>query len=256
MFGAQEIGALVGGSFALLVSRMLGYPCGVLFVCGLVAVVFRCVTCQPWEGRAAGAERCTPSLYFATLFEALFRWQVWVACVFALCPGGARLLGGPHSVTWMRSHGLEETEVAQVEIISRLMGVAGTLLGGFISSKAGPRPVVAFSYASTSLVSLAVLTLTREMEPWSVGSWIILKAIYHLFIGLHVAPQMELFMRSCKMEQAATQVTIFCCLCNNADAWCKSFHGQWIDEEGNYFFALEQDAAFGMLALLLLPWVG
>jgi len=258
MFGAQELGAILGGSLALRMASLMGYTSGVLFILALLVVIFFSVSLRmpapPTDGEARKPAPARLRSYVFNLWTAFFGgWQIWAALTFAFFPSGARLLSGLHATTWMSSHGLGEEDVARVELLSKAAGVATTVLGGIVSTRVGPRRMIACSYLATCGLSFWISTWT--LQTWSTTRWMLVKLLYQAFSGLHAGPQMGLFMRSCSDGVGATQFTLFCCLCNWADARSKYYHGQLIDAEG-YYSALWWDALYGVIPLIFLPLVG
>lgn len=261
MFAAQELGNALGGSTALVVSNSLGYSAGCVFVVGLLGLVFAGFTCRlhPAVGAADVREDGLGQqllLYLLNLRAALFGpgwWRFWLAVAFACFPSGALLLRGPHCKSRMVADSLGEGEVALVELAGKVASIATMLCGGFLSHKVGARFLVAIAYAGTMLVNgILVLAMSPNL---TFRSWMCVKIAFHFIHGFHIGPQMSLFRSCCQENVAATQFTIFCALCNNADSWGKNVLGNWLESSG-FHSALSWDAAVVVIPLALLPWVG
>lgn len=255
VFAAMELGMIVGGSGALLLSASCGYFCGVFGVCMSVLLLFLSTTCRlpVAAGSDDGSFEKVLSYFMNLRTSFLGGWQIWVCIVFAICPSGPLLLGGPHCTTWMQQHGMQEVDVSAVETVAKLVGVVTNVLGGLVSARLGPRSVLAFSYLGLSCLCLFLCASTSVA--WSQRWWMAAKVAYHAFGGLQKGPQMALYMRSCTAAVAATQFTLFCSLSNTPNSWASSIHGRWINNFG-FSQTLWWDALIGLTPLIVLPFLG
>eukprot|EP00747_Dinoflagellata_sp_TGD_P000488 gnl/TRDRNA2_/TRDRNA2_100622_c1_seq1.p1 gnl/TRDRNA2_/TRDRNA2_100622_c1~~gnl/TRDRNA2_/TRDRNA2_100622_c1_seq1.p1 ORF type:complete len:320 (-),score=37.47 gnl/TRDRNA2_/TRDRNA2_100622_c1_seq1:20-853(-) len=258
MFAAQEVGNALGGSVALMVSDRFGYAPGCIWVVGLLALIFLCFTCRlrqdvgaPIVAVASAVERFRD--YFHTLRDALFgvgAGAFWLTMLFACFPSGTLILRGPHCESKMTKDGLSEADVGTVELAGKAVGITTMLLGGFLSRRLGARAFVGGSYLGTLCVNLmASLAMKSTL---TFHSWLLIAIMYRFMHGFHIGPQMSLFRSRCNPAVAATQFTMFCALCNNADNWGNKMTGQWL-EQVSFQEVLLWDAAIVLIPLAMLP---
>ncbi|CAE7612394.1 unnamed protein product [Symbiodinium natans] len=262
MFAAQEFGNMLGGAVALAVSSQSSYQGGCLFVVGLLALAFFGITCRlhPTVGvQARRPDTASQQLlaYVRSLRESCVGPEAihfWLGMAFALFPSGTLLLRGPHCKSWMVMHSLDDDSVAWVEFAGKTVTICTMLAGGFMSSGSNRKKWVAMSYVSTMCISSFVAWLSWTGGKFSFETWLGIKVAFHFVHGFHIGPQMALFQQLCRPSVAATQFTIFCCLCNNADSWGKRFQGAWIESDG-YARTLLWEVPFVLTPLAILPFI-
>jgi len=175
---------------------------------------------------------------------------------FALLPCGAMALAYATLSTIQVDYGLDETRIAQLQILNTIAGAVGCLLGGFIADRFGIKRTVAAAFALTALVSfglasqISLVGLTAVPPLFFFGSIV----AHGLFFGVAYGSRSAIFMGMTNPAVAATQFTAFMGMSNLAISMGNYWQGM-VAERMGYAQALYLDAAIALLVIGLIPFL-
>jgi len=277
MFAGAYTGQAIGGSGVLFLSGITGFGPSYLVVAAAILLVTALVVlpmkeavvgeARPKAGslRAAGAEMRDFSVQAFRAF--LGTRAAFAGLAYALLPTGAMCLGLALQTNLSVELGLDDNQVALMQLWSTLLSAAFCVAGGWLSDRFGRRRMLALFLA---LMSVPVAALALQMQ--SIG-WIMPRAVgpgtamapaaliaglwaatlvYAAFQGLMYGTNSAVFMDITRPAVAATQFTAYMALSNLAISYSAAWQGAAVEAWG-YPVTMGIDAAFGLLGLTLLP---
>ncbi|MDY0742969.1 MFS transporter [Paucibacter sp. R3-3] len=277
MFAGAYTGQAIGGSGVLFLSGITGFGPSYLVVAAAILLVTALVVlpmkeavvgeARPKAGslRAAGAEMRDFAVQSFRAF--LGTRAAFSGLLYALLPAGAMCLGLALQTNLSVELGLNDNQVALMQLWSTLLSAAFCVAGGWLSDRFGRRRMLALFLA---LMSIPVALLALQMQ--SVG-WIMPRAVgpgsavapaaliaglwiatlsYNAFQGLMYGSNTAVFMDITRPAVAATQFTAYMALCNLAISYSAAWQGAAVEAWG-YPVTMGIDAAFGLLGIALLP---
>ncbi len=282
MFAGASIGQLVGGSGALFLAGYVGFQPTFFFVAACILLVTVLVVLPmrelPGEARAVvlgsrlravAAEMSS----FATLSFRSFLGSrgAFSGLFFALLPGGAMCLGLALQSNLAVDLGMNDDEVAWLNVWTGVILAVFCVLGGIWSDRLGRRRTLLVYIALMSLPVLYlmnVLTHYNWIMPVSQAAgaarpqvpaalltafWIA-TLTYAVFNGLMYGARSAIFMDVTNPAVAATQFTAYMALMNLAIAYSATWQGVAIEAWG-YPRTMLVDAVLGLVCLALLPFM-
>ncbi|HET7526611.1 MAG TPA: MFS transporter, partial [Burkholderiaceae bacterium] len=189
---------------------------------------------------------------------------------FALLPSGAMCLGLALQSNLSVELGLDDDQVALLNLWSAVIQAVFMVLGGYLSDRFGRRRTLAVFIA---LMSLPVLYLMMELQKYGwvmpvpqsgagrvvppvalVTALWIATLTYAVAMGLMYGVRSAIFMDVTNPAVAATQFTAYMALLNLNIAYSATWQGIAIEALG-YPNTMLIDAITGLLCLALLPWI-
>ncbi|MCC7286268.1 MAG: MFS transporter [Burkholderiaceae bacterium] len=282
MFAGAAIGQALGGSGVLFLSGVTGFQPTFFFVAGSILAVTLFVALPMREATPTARARA----------EGPSRWQVasaqmrhfaveafrsflgtrgaFVGLAFALLPSGAMCLGLALQSNLAVELGLDDDQVALLNLWSSVISAGFMVLGGHLSDRYGRRRTLAVYIAAMSLPVLYLMALLQQygwVMPVPQGGanpvvapsalvlalWIATLA-YAVAQGLMYGTRSAIFMDVTNPAVAATQFTAYMALLNLGIAYSATWQGIAIEAIG-YPKTMLIDALFGLVCLLLLPWL-
>jgi len=275
MFGSSYLGQAIGGSGALFLAGALGFRATFPFICGMLVLVLFAVTLrikEPVRELGDAAARATRSLrdlliaiatrlqiYLVDLWRGFFRSGIGPALgvVFALAPNGALALGLALGSTMMVDLGMNEAQIARLNVYGTVAAAAGCIIGGFVSDRIGHRKSLAVWYMLTVLPTFWLsgkFTGASGMEGVTLASYTTAAVAYSFFSGLIAGTGAAVFMGLTSPLVAATQFSGYMALRNLMYSYSSSWQGRYADLFG-YAATLRLDAWIAFLPLLLIPFL-
>ena len=281
MFGGAYLGQTVGGAGVLLLTPYVGFPATFFFVAGAIAMVTLLVALplreQPGPPRpaAGGSPSAAAGRQVVEFAVASFRAftgsrAAFIGVFFALLPPGAMALGLALQSNLAVELGLNDTQVGVLNLWSTIASALGCVVGGWLSDRFGRRTMLALFIASMVVPTL-MLAIGMQRFGWimpvdpqalarptpAAGLLSLFWAMtigYSVFNGLMYGTRSALFMDVTTVRVAATQFTAYMALCNLVIAYSAFWQGHAVTRWG-YPISLTIDALFGLLGLVLLPFM-
>ncbi len=286
MFAGANTGQAVGGAGALAVSAAFGFETALLFVCVALLSVTVLVVLPMREVEAGvaippaipeGADGA-PQPSSGRWREIRQRWMGFVhttwdtvrsskparlGFVVALLPPGCMSLALALQTNLGVDLGLGDEALAQVSLITTILGALGCIIGGFLADRWGRRATLTLAIAGMALPVIALaLALQAAGEPVSgqpgdagvVRVYVVACGVYGLFNGFMYGAVMALYMDITRAAVAATQFTAYTAMMNLAITLSARWQGLAIEAYG-YATTLFIDVAVGALVLLVLPLI-
>jgi PAT family beta-lactamase induction signal transducer AmpG len=278
MFAGASVGQAIGGSGVLFLIAYMGFQPSFVFVaaCILAVTVFVVLPMkeEPTEAvvlppgvskwRAAGAEMRD---FAVQSFRSFVGTRgAFSGVFFALLPAGAMSLGLALQSNLAVELGMDDNEVAQLNLWSSIVSAAAMVFGGWLSDKLGRRSTLAVYLAGMSLPVIYLMWVLMQhgyVMPRAPGGapmrellfqlWIAVM-VYNVFQGLMYGTRAAIMMDVTNPRVAATQFTAYMAMMNLAISIAASWQGVAIEAWG-YPITLLVDAITGPLCILLLPWM-
>jgi PAT family beta-lactamase induction signal transducer AmpG len=282
MFAGNYIGVAVGGAGVLLLTPLVGFRTTFFFVAGAIALVTLLVPGPMRE--AAGpprAPRTGPPL--AAIGKEMARFArdagrafvgsrpAFVAIFLALLPMGAYALSLSLQSNLAVEMGLSDSQIGLLGICSTVLSASFCVLGGWLSDRFGRRRTLALFIAGTTIPTFA-MALAMQRFGWVlpvsptapdrppvpadlVATFWALTLGYAVFQGLMYGTGTAIYMDVTTPAVAATQFTAYMALCNVVYAYSSTWQGHALTRWG-YPATLALDGAFGLVSILLLPFMG
>ena len=278
MFAGASIGQAIGGSGVLFLTGVMPFGSTYIFVVGtilaitlFVVVPLREKAMTVMEARARKASSISRELtrFVREAWTSFTGSRAALVGVFAaLLPAGAYALSLALQSNLAVELGLDDNEIAQLNLISTVIFAPFCILGGWVSDRFGRRSSLAvFAFLTV------VPTLWLAYVMWQAG-WIMpvdIKTpnrphpstvlvitfwatviVYNIFQGLYYGIRTALYMDITNPAVAATQFTAYMALLNLCISYTAWWQGHAVETLG-YPLTLVLDCVFGMSALVLLP---
>ena len=275
MFAGASVGQTIGGSLVLFLTAAMPFGSTYFFVAGVIAAITVFVVLplrEPAVPRAAAAARN------AAREVAVFMRDAWRAftgsraallgVLFAVLPAGAYALSLALQSNLAVELGLDDSQVAELNLYTTLIFAPACILGGWLSDRFNRRITLALFIFLT-----VVPTLWLAWTMWQAG-WIMpvdMKManrpqpsrllivtfwttciVYNVFQGLYYGIRSAFFMDVTTPAVAATQFTAYMALMNLCISYTATWQG-WLVERIGYPETLVVDCVAGCVGLLLLP---
>jgi PAT family beta-lactamase induction signal transducer AmpG len=274
MFGASYLGQALGGSGALYIAGRFGFGASYPFVCGLLAIILVAVSMRIVEPqRALAAAGVALAGRLALLGAILGRFKAYVlelgrgffrsgrgpllGMLFAAVPNGALALGLALGNTMQVDLGLNEDQIANLNVQGTVLAAIGCVLGGWVSDRLGHRKMLALWYALTTLPTFWLsgqFSGAAGMEGVTVSSYWGVSLVYSFFSGLISGTNIAVFMGLTSPLVAATQFSGYMALRNLTYTYSSAWQGQYAELHG-YMATLRLDAWIAFLPILLIPFL-
>jgi len=282
MFGGQYIGNALGGSGVLLLTPLIGFKSTFLFVAGLIILVTLLVPVPmrelpgPARLRAEGSRLLAVGRELARFVRDTLRAFVGsraatVAIVLALLPMGGYALSLALQSNLAVELGLDDRSIGLLGIGSTVLSAGFCILGGWLSDRYGRRRTLAIFIAGTTLPTFA-MALAMHRYGWImpinplapnrpipshdlVSLFWGLTLAYAVFQGLMYGVGTAIFMDVTTPAVAATQFTAYMALTNMVYSYTSAWQGHALERWG-YPATLTADGLFGLVSLLVLPFMG
>jgi PAT family beta-lactamase induction signal transducer AmpG len=281
MFAGAAIGQAVGGSGVLFLSGVTGFQPTFFFVAGSILAVTLFVALPMREAPSARKHIEGPSRWRAAVQEMrgfavesfrsfLGTRGAFYGLAFALLPSGAMCLGLALQSNLAVELGLDDDQVALLNLWSSVIQAGFMVVGGHLSDRFGRRRTLAVYIA---LMSVPVLYLMMVLQQYGwvmpvpqggadralppaalVTALWIATLTYAVAMGLMYGTRSAIFMDVTNPAVAATQFTAYMALLNMSIAYSATWQGIAIEALG-YPDTMLIDAIVGLLCLLLLPWI-
>lgn len=282
MFAGAAVGSALGGSGVLFLAGYTGFQPTFVFVAGAILAVTLFVVLPMREAPtaprviAAGVSRATAAArelrgFAVESFRSFLGTRgAYLGLAFALLPSGAMCLGLALQSNLAVELGLDDDQVAWLNLWSSMISAGFMVLGGMLSDRFGRRRTLAVYIALMSLPVLYLMTVLQQhgwIMPVSQSDanrpipaaalvtalWVATLA-YAVAQGLMYGTRSAIFMDVTNPAVAATQFTAYMALLNLSIAYSAAWQGIAIEVLG-YPATMLIDAAFGLACLALIPWM-
>jgi PAT family beta-lactamase induction signal transducer AmpG len=276
MFAGAAIGQAIGGSGVLFLIGVTGFKFSFVFVAAVILMVTTFIVLPMKEKvadaiagapavmtmRAAGAEM---KKFAVDSFRSFIGTRgAFSGVFFALLPAGAMSLGLALQSNLAVEFGMNDDEVAWLNLVTLVLSAVAMVVGGLWSDKWGRRRTL-FVYLlgmSPPVLWLGwVLHTKGYVLPRAIGGpplpelisalWIS-SIWYNVFQGLMYGTRSAIFMDVTNPRVAATQFTAYMAMMNLAIAIAASWQGLAVEAWG-YPITLLVDGITGAICLLWLP---
>jgi PAT family beta-lactamase induction signal transducer AmpG len=268
MFGGQYLGIMLGGGAAVFVTGQLGFRGALAYVGTLCLMNLAYVLLFVHDPGVRPMARRQPHFirvmvahlvaFVRDVYESFWRSGRGpiFGTAFALLPCGAMALAYAILSTIQVDYGLDQSQIARLQILNTIAAAVGCLLGGFIADYFGIKRTVAAAFALTALVTFGLASqisrvgLTAVAPDFFFGSLI----AHGLFFGVAYGSRNAIFMGMTNPAVAATQFTAFMGMTNLAISMGNYWQGLVAGRMG-YAAALYLDAAIALLVIGLIPFL-
>lgn len=281
MFGGAYVGIALGGSGVLFLAPAVGFKATYFAVASLILLVLLFISLPLREEPRVGVAPATKSRLAAvggelarfvrdSMAAFLGSRGAFLGLLFALLPAGAYALGLALQSNLAVELGLDDPQVAALNLWTSIASALFCVVGGWISDRIGRRLALALFIAAMSIPT-AILAWQMQQAGWImpvsvampdrpvpsallVQQFWIASIAYAVFNGLMYGTRTALFMDVTVPRVAATQFTAYMALLNFAISYSARWQGVALARWG-YPVTLALDAALGLLCLALLPWM-
>lgn len=268
MFGGQYFGIMLGGGGAVFVSGLLGFQGALAFVATLSLLNLAFVLLFVYDPEAR-ARAMHAGLAFRALVARLvgFVKEVYVSfwrsgrgpivgTVFSLLPCGAMALAYATLSTIQVDYGLNENQIARLQIFNTIAGALGCLVGGVVGDRFGVKRTVGTAFALTAMVSIALAQQISQVGLTAVAASFFYSSIvaHGFFFGVAYGVRNAIFMGMTNPAVAATQFTAFMGMSNLAISFGNYWQGI-VAERMGYAAVLYADAAIALLVIGIIPFL-
>ena len=280
MFAGASIGQAIGGSGVLFLIGVTGFQFSFVFVAAAILLVTAVVVLPMKEKVAQAIAGSAPAVGLRAAGTEMKKFAVdsfrsfigtrgaFSGVFFALLPAGAMSLGLALQSNLAVELGMDDDEVAWLQLVSLVLSAGAMVVGGMLSDKLGRRrtlfiymlgmspPVLWLAWVlhTHGYVMPRAITAGQAATPmpelitalWIASLW------YNVFQGLMYGTRSAIFMDVTNPRVAATQFTAYMAMMNLAIAMAATWQGLAVEAWG-YPVTLLVDAITGVLCLLLLP---
>jgi MFS family permease len=272
MFGGSYLGQAIGGSGALWIADAYGFRATFPFVCGMLALILVFVTLRLREPVQAAADTAVREAgevlrlfavrlraFLRDLYEGLFRsgWGPTLGVLAAAMPSGALALGLALGSTMQVDLGMDEGQIAELNLYTTIAAAIGCVVGGWVSDRLGHRKMLAVWYVLTTLPTFWLsgrFTGASGMEGVTIAEYTRIAILYNLASGLLSGTSIAVFMGLTSPLVAGTQFTAYMALKNLVYSYSSVWQGKMADAAG-YAATLRLDAVIAFVPLLVLPFL-
>ena len=193
------------------------------------------------------------------LFRSFFRAGPGplVGVVVGLMPIGAVALGLGLGATMQVDLGMDETQIAKLNIWTTVVAALGCVLGGWISDRVGHRRMLAVWYAMTTVPTFLLarqFSGLEGMDGVSIQYYWQVAVGYAFTSGLISGTSMAVYMGLTAPIVAGTQFTGYMALKNFVYSYSSAWQGKHAETHG-YAATLLLDGWIAFLPLLLFPFL-
>ena len=281
MFAGASIGQAIGGSGVLFLSAVVPFGTTYFFVIGAILLVTLFVVLplqepagppRPASGRGAMADIGSELATFIRDAWRAFTGSrgALVGVIVSLLPIGAYALSLALQSNLAVELGLDDNQVAQLNLVSTVVFALACVAGGWLSDRYGRRRMLALFIFLTVIPTLW-LAWTMQQSHWIMPIdvnapnrplpsatlvftfWAAVIA-FNVFQGLYYGVRSALFMDVTTPAVAATQFTAYMAMSNLVISYTSWWQGLSIVRWG-YPVTLGLDAAFGLIVLFFLPFM-
>jgi len=268
MFGGQYFGIMLGGGGAVFVSGLAGFNGALAYVATLsllnlafVVLFVRDPYARPDARREAGALRALVKKLVAFVQEVYVSfWRSGggpiLGTAASLLPCGAMALAYATLSTIQVDYGLDENQIALLQVFNTVAAAAGCLAGGYLSDRIGHRMMVAVGFACTAFVTFGLAVQIDQFGLAAVASAFFYGSIiaHGFFFGVSYGARNAIFMGMTNPVVAATQFTAFMGMSNLAISYGNYWQGI-VAERMGYATVLYADALIGLLVIAIVPFL-
>ena len=279
LFGAFYVGQAIGGSGALYIAGAFGFRATFPFVLAVMTLILLGVSLrlrepdlEPVPAAGTGARGALVAggglwreigarlrAFFTDLFRSFLRsgHGPLVGVVFGLLPAGAVALGLALGNAMQVDLGMDEHRIANLTVVTTVLGALGCVTGGWISDRVGHRRALAIWYVLTALPTFYLATRfagTAGVEGVTLRAFYLASIAYSFAVGLRYGTSTAVFMGLTSPLVAATQFTGYMALMNVSISLSSLWQGQAAELWG-YARVLTLDGLIAFVPLLLLPFL-
>jgi MFS family permease len=268
MFGGQYFGIMLGGGGAVFVSGLFGFQGALAYVAILSLLNLAFVLLfvhdphvRPVAPRAAGAARVLVKKLVAFVKEVYVSfWRSGrgpiIGTAFSLLPCGAMALAYATLSTIQVDYGLNENQIALLQVFNTIAAAAGCLAGGFVSDRVGHRIMVAVGFACTAAITFGLASQIDQLGLTAVAPAFFYGSIisHGFFFGVSYGARNAIFMGMTNPVVAATQFTAFMGMSNLAISYGNFWQGI-VAERMGYATVLYADAFIALLVIGVIPFL-
>lgn len=279
MFGGAYLGQAIGGSGVLFLVPLTGFPMTFFFVGAVILSVTLFIALplrepkEPPKPRQEGSKMAIAGreiwAFVKDSIKAFFGTRAaFVGLLFALLPGGAYALGLALQTNLAVELGLDDPQVATLNLWSTVVSALGCVVGGWLSDKWGRKRMLALYFVGTAIPGV-YLAWIMQQQGWImpvpvdlanrpvpsvllVNTFWISVISYSVFQGLMYGTRTALFMDITTPRVAATQFTAYMALLNFVITYTATWQGISIERWG-YPITLLLDSGAGLICIALLP---
>jgi len=282
MFGGQYLGMAVGGSGVLFLTAAIGFQPSFFLVAMAILLVTAMVPFAMKEpvgpprafGDGAGVRAVAAELgQFVRNTASAFTSSrsAFLALFLALLPMGSYALSFSLQSNLAVELGLSDRQVGTLGLASTILSAGFCILGGWLSDRFGRRRTLAIFIACTTLPTIFLATTLQRFgwvmpvdpqmvhrpvpDPALVSLFWAATLAYSVFQGLMYGVGTAIFMDVTSPRVAATQFTAYMALSNLVYSYTSLWQGHSMQQWG-YPATLVLDAGFGLVSLVLLPFMG
>jgi PAT family beta-lactamase induction signal transducer AmpG len=281
MFGGAYVGQAIGGSGVLYLTSVMPFRSTYLFVMGAIALVTLFVALPIREPKGE-ARPLHPNGPLAAIGKEIWTFiaeavrsflgsrSAFLGVFFAILPVGAYALGLALQSNLAVELGLNDNQVATLNLWSTVLSALCCIAGGYLSDRFGRKRTLALVLGATAIPTLW-LAWTMQQAGWIhtialdapnrpvpsaalVWTFWATTLVYSVFNGLFYGIRSAQFMDITNPKVAATQFTAYMALMNFAISYTGRWQG-WAIEKFGYPKTLLADALIGLPPLLFLLWM-
>ncbi len=268
MFAGQYFGIMLGGGGAVFVSGLFGFNGALAYVATLSLINLLFVLLFVYDPHArAAAKREADFLRIMAGRLIGFVKEVFVSfwrsgrgpvlgTAFALLPCGAMALAYATLSTIQVDYGLNESQIAQLQVFNTIASAVGCLFGGMVGDRVGTKRTVAVAFGFTALATFGLATQIAQVGLTAVPPTFFYGIIvcHGFFFGMAYGARNAIFMGMTNPAVAATQFTAFMGMSNLAISYGNYWQGI-VAERMGYATVLYADAAIALLVICLIPFL-
>ncbi|MCF7688702.1 MAG: MFS transporter [Cephaloticoccus sp.] len=281
MFAGAYLGQALGGSGVLFLIPFTGLPATYVFVAAVLMSVTLVVALPmrepkgpprpPREGSLLGSVGREIGGFTRDAYRAFTGTRAaWVGVIFALLPAGAYGLSLALQSNLAVELGLDDNAIGRLALASTVISAVFCVAGGWLSDRFGRRRMLALYFIGTAIpgVWLAwimsrhgwIMPIDPQLPDRPIPAAGLVAAfwtaclVFSVFQGLMYGTKAALFMDITTPAVAATQFTAYMAMSNFVISYSATWQGYAIDRFG-YPVTLVADAAFGLVCILLLPFM-
>jgi len=278
MFAGASIGQTIGGSGVLFLTAVMPFASTYVFVAAAILAITLFVVLPLREKvvpLVAGEVRAARNVGKELATFVVEAWRAFtgsraalVGVLYAVLPAGAYALSLALQSNLAVELGLNDNEVAQLNLYTTIIFAPACIFGGWLSDRFGRRSTLAL-FVFLTIVPTLWLAWTMWQAGWImpvdmkmahrpepsrvliVTFWVTC-IVYNVFQGLYYGIRSALFMDITTPAVAATQFTAYMALMNLCISYTATWQGYLVERIG-YPSTLVVDSLVGLIGLLLLP---